>query len=182
MTARWPWWRHSGRRGGGNGLQQVNLNLLRRLIENQVRFTVVGGMAAVLHGSSIVTHDLDVCAPLDDENIPRILAALRGINPRFRMRPDKPPVPDDPARLRGFRNLNIDTNEGIIDFLGELTGIGGYAQAASASHAVDLAPGTVLDLDALITAKRAAGRPKDIRAAEDLEVIRNRRDPELPFT
>jgi len=38
------------------------LDLLKRLIGHEVEFVIVGGVAGVLHGSSLVTRDLDVCA------------------------------------------------------------------------------------------------------------------------
>jgi hypothetical protein len=135
-------------------------------------------MAAVFHGSTIVTQDLDVCAPLDERNIPRILDALHGVNPRFRMRPDRLPLPDEPVRLRGFRNLCLSTDIGIIDILGEVSGIGGFSEAIAQSHPAELMPGLtcqLLDLEALIAAKRAAGRPKDLRAVAELLVILSRK-------
>ena len=39
----------------------VTLELLKRLSENQVEFVLIGGLAAVLHGSQTITRDIDVC-------------------------------------------------------------------------------------------------------------------------
>ena len=36
-------------------------SLLQRLIRHRVDFVVVGGYAAVAHGSSLVTMDVDIC-------------------------------------------------------------------------------------------------------------------------
>lgn len=155
-------------------MESQHLELLIRLIRSGADFTVIGGMAAVFHGSSIVTQDLDVCAPLDEHNLPRILEALRGINPRFRMHPQRPPLPDEPDRLKGFRNLCLTTDIGIIDILGEVSGLGEFPEAIAKSHPVELEPGIscpLLNLEALIAAKRAAGRPKDLRAVAELLVI-----------
>lgn len=155
-------------------MEAQHLELLKRLVNSGTEFTVIGGMAAVFYGSSIVTQDLDVCASLDEKNVPRILDALRGTNPRFRMRPDRLPLPDEPERLRGFRNLCLSTDFGIIDILGEVSGIGGFSEAIAQSHPAELLPGLtcqLLDLEALIAAKRAAGRPKDLRAVAELLVI-----------
>ncbi len=98
------------------------LDILKRLRNHGVEFVVVGGMAGVLHGSSMVTEDVDVCAPLDRQNMVKILAALAGLNPRFRMNPQRPPLPDNPDRLAGFKNLYLVTDFGQIDFLSEKTG------------------------------------------------------------
>lgn len=54
------------------------LTLLRRLVEHDVRFVVVSGMAAAAYGSLIVTEDVDVCAPFDEDNLRKIIAALMG--------------------------------------------------------------------------------------------------------
>lgn len=162
-------------------MESPNLEILRRLIESGTEFTVIGGMAAVFYGSSIVTQDLDICASLDASNIPRILAALRGLHPRFRMRPDKLPLPEEPEKLHGFRNLCLTTDIGIIDILGEVTGLGEFPQVIAQSHPTDLEPGLtcqLLNLEALIAAKRAAGRPKDLRAVAELLVILKRRQAE----
>jgi hypothetical protein len=162
-------------------MESQHLDLLKRLVDSKTEFTVIGGMAAVFYGSSIVTQDLDVCASLDEKNLPRILEALRGINPRFRMRPDRLPLPEEPERLHGFRNLCLSTDIGILDILGEVSGIGGFSEAIAQSHPAELQPGLqchLLDLEALIAAKRAAGRPKDLRAVAELLVILDRRRPD----
>ena len=36
--------------------------LLSKLLMNQVEFVLIGGVAAILHGSSTFTKDIDVCA------------------------------------------------------------------------------------------------------------------------
>jgi hypothetical protein len=62
-------------------------------------------MAAVLHGSAIVTEDLDLCAPLSAENLAKLLGVLKGLNPRHRMTPDRLPLAEDVAQLQGFKRL-----------------------------------------------------------------------------
>ena len=152
------------------------LDILTRLNRHKVEFVVVGGLAGVVHGSALVTEDVDVCAPLSQQNLTRILAALADINPRFRMSPHRPPLPGDAERLAGYKNLYLITDLGQIDFLSEITGIGGYDEVSQHTIRVDLAgvPVQVLDLDALIASKKAMGRAKDIRAATELEAIRDR--------
>ncbi len=152
------------------------LDILKRLRNHGVEFVVVGGMAGVLHGSSMVTEDVDVCAPLSRENVVKILAALADLHPSFRMNPQRPPLPDNPERLAGFKNLYLVTDLGQIDFLSEITGLGTYAQVFHQSVEVEI-EGVIchiLDLDALIRAKKALGRTKDLRVAAELEAIRQR--------
>jgi hypothetical protein len=46
----------------------IDLNrLLQRLCDADIDFVIVDGFAATLHGSSLVTRDLDVCATLSSE-------------------------------------------------------------------------------------------------------------------
>jgi molybdopterin-guanine dinucleotide biosynthesis protein len=39
-------------------------SLLSRLIDHHVDFVIVGGFAAVAHGSSLLTQDVDICCRL----------------------------------------------------------------------------------------------------------------------
>ncbi len=51
--------------------------MLGGLIENKVRFVVVGGLAAAAHGSSRVTNDLDICYDaLDSKNVEALATVL----------------------------------------------------------------------------------------------------------
>lgn len=162
------------------------LMILKRLIERDVEMVLIGGFAAITHGAEVVTQDVDVCIPFDEPNMARIVEALKDIHPRFRFRPDRMPMWEDPARLATLKNLNVVTKLGVIDFLGEVTGIGDFANVKARSHLTTLAEGVcchMLDLDALIVAKRATGRPKDMRMANELEVVRNAlasREPKTP--
>jgi hypothetical protein len=156
------------------------LTILKRLLDNKVDLVMIGGMAAMFHGSTTVTWDIDFCVPLDEPTMAKILAAIRDIKPTFRMRPDKMPLWDDPRRLAGLNLLAVETHLGIVDFLKEVSGVGDFAQVAACSQIVEAAPGVsckILTLDALIEAKRAAGRPKDRAAVVQLEIIRRGLQP-----
>jgi hypothetical protein len=154
-----------------------NLELLRRLTEAGVDFVIVGGVAATLHGSSIVTADLGLCTPFTREALTRLLPILRELGARFRVHPERPLLPDEPGRLAAFRHLLLDTREGPVDLLREIDGIGSWAEVEGASEWLDLGSFQVrvLGLDALIAAKRAAGRDKDLAALVELEAVRNLR-------
>jgi hypothetical protein len=152
------------------------LDLLKRLNDHQVKYVLVGGMACVLHGTQVVTQDVDICAPLTMENISRLLTALANAHPRFRMTPDLRPLPDEPEKLEGFKNLYLLTDFGQLDVLSEIAGVGDHSEVERHTIQVDLG-GTrccVLDLDTLITAKKAMQSPKDRQAVKELEAIRER--------
>ena len=79
--------------------------LLDRLVESRIDFVLIGGYAAVLHGSSQVTQDLDICAVLTEENVGRLRDALRDLDPRHRMTAEKVSFLDQPPPGTSMRNL-----------------------------------------------------------------------------
>jgi hypothetical protein len=144
------------------------------LARARVRLVIVGGLAVTIHGSAYVTFDLDFCYARDPENLSRLAQALRPYNPRLRGAPAGLPFRFDEETLRGGLNFTLTTDLGDIDLTGEVSGVGDYAAAHSASASVELF-GTsfdVLTLEALIASKRAAGRPKDLMVLPELEALR----------
>jgi predicted nucleotidyltransferase len=156
--------------------------LLKRLAEHGVRFVLIGGYAAAFHGAVLTTQDVDVCAPMDVDNLSRIIAALRGLNPTFRFHVKRIPLHEDAASLAGVRNIYLKTDLAFLDILGEVTGIGGFDDVLARSikrpfHGFDL---HIIDIDALIAAKRAAGRDKDKVGVAQLEAVKRVRESRPP--
>jgi hypothetical protein len=152
--------------------------LLSSLSANQVDFVIVGGVAATLHGSARVTFDLDIVYDRSRENLARIVAALLPFEPYLRGAPRGLPFKFDEETLKRGLNFTFTTTAGPIDLLGELSGIGSYAEVRKRSVPAQLfsAVYQFIDLDALIVSKRAAGRPKDLEAIAELEAIREERE------
>ena len=148
--------------------------LLNRLLDHHVDFVIIGGVAALVHGSAYVTRDLDVCYSRSGESLERLVAALAPLHPRLRGAPSDLPFKWDPRTLQAGLNFTLDTDMGPIDLLGEVAGIGQYADALGASELMTLfgRPCSVLTLEALIRSKRAAGRPRDLEAVKELETLR----------
>lgn len=138
-------------------------SLLERLVRHRFRFVIVGGYAAVAHGSSLVTQDIDVCCPLTQANLRRLYAALADLHPVHRMSPRRPAFVVTSESTRGLKNLYLDTDLGQLDCLGSIKGLGDARHVMRASLSLRLPFGTcrVLTVDALIKAKRAMGRPRD---------------------
>jgi hypothetical protein len=65
--------------------------LLKRLLDHNVDFVLAGGLACVVHGSPLVTQDVDICVFFDDLQIAKLREALKDIEPRFRMNPNFKP-------------------------------------------------------------------------------------------
>src|SRR5215212_15128 len=115
----------------------VTMDLLRKLNEHEVEFVLIGGLAANLHGVQKMTEDIDVCIPFSVENIAKIIAAVAGLNPHYRQRPDLTFV-TDPQYYARFNNLYLVTDVGPIDLLGEVDAIGKYADALKDSEVAEL--------------------------------------------
>ena len=52
------------------------LRAIRALNDHGVRFVLIGGFSARLHGSPSVTNDLDICYARDDDNIEGLVEAM----------------------------------------------------------------------------------------------------------
>ena len=149
--------------------------LLEALAGNDVRFIVVGGVAATVHGSARLTQDLDVVYARADANLARLVEALSPLSPYLRGAPPGLPFRWDVLTLRAGLNFTLTTSLGDLDLLGEIAGGGSYAELARDAIVVRLddVEFLCLGLQRLIDVKRAAGRPKDLEAIAELEVIRD---------
>lgn len=147
--------------------------LLRALVEGEVRFIIVGGVAAALHGSARLTQDLDVVYARDPENVRRIVTALAGCRPYLRGAPPGLPFEWSEATVSRGLNFTLTTALGDVDLLGELTGGGTYEELLPETVEVELfgVRCRCLELPALIRVKRAAGRPRDLEAIAELEAL-----------
>src|SRR4051812_37408088 len=111
--------------------------LMGRLISSQVEFVLVGGFAAVAHGVTLVTRDVDICCRFNEINLKRVENALGDLHPVHRSRPDLP------FKLSGeqcatLKNLYLKTDLGIVDCLGEVLGVGGFDEVLKHSIEVEL--------------------------------------------
>jgi hypothetical protein len=151
---------------------QRSLELLAALLTERVEFVVVGGVAAIAHGSSQFTQDIDVVAPLTVDNCVRILKALSPFEPRFYQAHGKPRVDYPAEQLAEFKNLYLSTTLGIIDLLGSLPPVGDYQRAVT--RELFGATCLVVSNDDLIAVKQHVGRPKDKAVEVELRAIRER--------
>jgi hypothetical protein len=152
--------------------------LLSTLCRNKVAFVIVGGIAAVLHGAIRVTYDIDVVYERSDDNLTRIVAALAPLEPYLRDAPPRLPFHFTEETLRRGLNFKLATTKGAIDLMGELAGVGSFAAVNRLAIAANLAGSrhSFLELEALIAAKRVAGRAKDLESIAELETILHERD------
>ena len=146
---------------------------LRLLGEHKVDCVIVGGIAALIHGSMLLTNDVDVCYARDPENLQRLAGALQSVHARLRNAPEGLPFILDAETLKRGLNFTFTTDVGDLDLLGEVRGVGNYDEVLAGSITVELFDYrfAVIDIGKLVIAKRAAGRPKDLIALPELEAI-----------
>ena len=155
------------------------LTPLELLAERGVRFVVIGGVAARLHGSNVITGDLDICYARDDENLERLAQVLAGLGARLRGAPGDIRFLLDAKTLRKGDHFMFTTRMGPLDILGTPAGMpGGYEALERGAEEFDLEGISVkvASIDDLITMKRSAGRPKDLRMVEELGALRDEID------
>ncbi len=148
-------------------------SMLAGLTKKKVRFVVVGGVAAAAHGSSRVTNDLDICYDTADANVGALASVLADWNAYPRGVEKGLPFTMDDRTLRNAPILTLTTNEGDIDALDQIAGVGAYEAVKKHSEKISAlgASFRVLDLPYLIKAKRAAGRPRDFDHLPELEAL-----------
>ena len=152
--------------------------LLVTLSDASVRFIVVGGMAAIIHGSARTTFDLDVVYDRSGDNVQRLVAALAELKPYLRGAPPGLPFSFDAATISRGLNFTLETTAGDIDILGEVSGGGTYDALLSETIDVELFGHQChcVTLRKLLQLKRAAGRRKDLESIAELEALLEERE------
>ncbi len=147
--------------------------ILAALVSRPIRFVLVGGVAATVHGSARFTNDIDICYDTAIDNVDRLTvlltewqAQLRGVEPGL-------PFILDARTFRTTPFLTLTSTMGAIDLLDHVPGVGSYAAALAGSEIVRI--GSVefpaLTLETLIASKKATRRKKDLEHLIELEAI-----------
>lgn len=150
---------------------------IEALVEAKVQFIVIGGVAAIAHGATWVTLDVDICYDAAQDNRERLAALLNSLNAYPRDIELGLPFILDARTLRDHELLTLSTTVGDLDVTRRVPGVGDYAECLSRSEEIEMdgLRFRVLALSALIDAKRAARRPRDIEHLKILELVREER-------
>lgn len=156
--------------------------ILDALATERVRFVLIGGMAAVLHGDVGVTLDVDITPGVDEANLDRLARALRSLNARIRAEGVPGGLPFDCSK-EFLRNLgpdavlNLTTGAGDLDVAFMPAGTKGFDDLSRTAVAIEVTGTRVLvaSLADVIRSKSAADREKDRRALPRLRQLEERR-------
>ena len=152
--------------------------LLSNLALHEVDFILIGGLAAIAHGSARLTQDVDILYSRDRDNLERLVRALEEGEPYLRGAPSGLPFRWNVETLHRGLNFTLEIRFGDIDLWGVIAGGGDFKMLLPHTIEIEVFGHTirVLCIEKLIEVKRAAGRPKDLEAIAELEAIRAESD------
>ncbi|MFH1147117.1 MAG: hypothetical protein V1736_05350 [Pseudomonadota bacterium] len=156
-----------------NSKETTSLDLsavLEGLLKADVKFILVGGLAAVVQGAPVTTMDVDIVHKRSSENIARLLEFLKSIG-AFHRRPDNKVIQPTERDISGQGHALFTTRLGPIDVLSVIEE--GKTYYDLIEHTVDVKfrghTIRVLDLKMMIELKRASKDPKDKQRLPVLE-------------
>ncbi len=87
----------------------------------------------MVHGSTMLTRDVNVCIAFEQDNVQKLMDCLQPNNPVFR---DHCRMPYN--KLEVFKNIYLSTDLGPIDCLGEIKGLSDYEALTELSETFTL--------------------------------------------
>jgi predicted nucleotidyltransferase len=154
--------------------------ILTALVDHDVEFLVIGGIAVILHGHTRTTVDVDIVPSPDAANISRLASALKQLDAAaVDDRGNRIPIDFEHPEGLSVGNYFLTTRAGGLDLLnGPRPDLLRFRRLAERAETVRLGglPLKVIGLDDLIAMKREAGRDKDLRdiaALTELQRLRH---------
>lgn len=147
--------------------------IIGTLDKHDVRFVLIGALAARLHGFPRLTADADITPAGDPPNIEKLAKALRELRAKVYTEavPEGLKFDCSAAMLSRAEMWNLVTSAGRIDIAFKPAGTDGYDDLASSAEKFK-AYGVVFlaaSLSDIIRSKEAAGRQKD---RDDVAIMR----------
>ncbi len=136
--------------------------LLKRLLDAQIEFIVVGGLAAVAQGAPITTFDLDIVHRPTDENIARLIKFLKSVD-AYQRRPDETIIPANKLNFQGLGHQLMVTSLGPLDVLSTIEKNMGYEELLPLTVEIEFSGKMlrVLDIESMIDLKKNATDPQE---------------------
>jgi hypothetical protein len=146
-----------------------------------LRYVLIGGVAARLHGSIRKTGDVDICPEPTQDNAGRLARVLEELDAKIFVDEATPALPfsGDGPSLLGMALINVLTKFGRLDIVWHPPGTDGYSDLIRDAVVMEVFGHelSVASIEALIRSKGAVNRPKDREVIADLTFIRDRESP-----
>lgn len=144
--------------------------ILEQLLESQIEFILVGGLAAVVQGAPVTTMDVDIVQKQSTKNISKLFAVLKSIGAVYR-RPDDKVIEPKIEDISGKGHVLLTTDFGPLDILAVIEEGKNYEDLLEHTVEIEFRGNfiRVLDLKTLIELKRVSNNPKDKQRLPVLE-------------
>jgi hypothetical protein len=141
----------------------LNLSaILEGLLEADIKFILVGGLAAVVQGAPVTTMDIDIVHNRSPENISRLITFLKSIDATYR-RPDDKGIGPNEGDLSGMGHFLFTTRFGPLDVLASIEQGKDYEDLLEHTVEIEFRGHIirVLNLKTLVELKKTSREAKD---------------------
>jgi hypothetical protein len=135
------------------------LRILASLEAHGVRYVLIGGLAAVAHGSPAETDDVDICLSGEDENLRRMGLALADLGGR-----------DNPATSTGTK-VSFETAAGRLDCFELLPTMAGYPELSEDAVLIDIGHGIHVHIASIVDLTEMTRSAGDLTRAAHLAAL-----------
>lgn len=154
--------------------------LVHAFAETGLDFVIIGGIAAVTHGSARFTHDVDIMIAFTPPNMDRLRRSLAAFDPTFRGK-NVSLLSRSPEELARYKNIYLRTSICDLDILATCP-VGDFATVGGRADVLEIFGQRVkvMNLDDLIESKEILGREKDRAVVRELRAIREALHDDAP--
>lgn len=144
--------------------------ILEGLLKANIKFILVGGLAAVIQGAPVTTMDVDIVHNQSSDNISKLLSFLKSISAVHR-RPDNKILEAKKHDITGKGHALFTTKLGPLDVLAAIEGGKTYDDLIHQTVEIDFRGFTlhVLNLQTLVSLKQHTKDPVDKHRLRILE-------------
>lgn len=163
--------------------------IISTLAAHKVSYVIVGGLAAIAHGSTLATADIDLVPDADPGNLERLLDALEMLDAKILISKQRQAMEDsepwESTELKkGVPGLlsaeawHFTTSAGPVDIVMTAAGVGPYEAHLDAVEEREVFNIRVFvaGIDDLVASKKALKRPKDQAVLQELMELRGEAD------
>jgi hypothetical protein len=135
------------------------LRILASLEAHGVRYVLIGGLAAVAHGSPAETDDVDICLAGEEDNLRRVGLALSDLGAR------------ENAGASTGEKVSFDTAAGRLDCFEMLPGAAGFQDLSADAVLIDIGHGITVHIASIIDLTEMTRSVGDLTRAAHLAAL-----------